>query len=575
MVNAHRQGSFAGTVWLVAAAWIGGAAGVLWPGCPSARAGAFQEAVDRSVEQGITFLEKTDGARSLGLKVLMGLTLAKYGAPTDHPRIVEALEQVKTSTKDGAEGFDADIYTTGIAIMFLVAVDPSQYRDQIAVLVKSLHDRQKEHGAWGYPEGHQHAGTCDTSMTQYAVLGLWEAQEQAGVPTPIEVWERLARWLILTQNIDGGFGYQGMPAEELGKRIRQKDVKHSMTAAGAGSVYIVRDQLGFGDLKKPASDETPPQLRLFETDQQRQARVKTQLDRKSLEITMVAADRWMLRHLTISKPKGWLYYYLYALERYKALYAAERHGIQGKASTPVWYRQGATLLMRNQHQDEGYWVEAKQKNNPTRVISDTCFAILFLLRSTKKSLESRQQEYRSAVLVAGRGLPETDDLRVRDGRVVVKPRRISLRAALATLSGPSPTQASSDRQRLAWSEAVAVLADAAEGGSRQMLKQQAPTLSQLAVSAPTSIRVLAVRAIGRSRDLDFGPLLLFLLSDDDPRVALAARDTLRRLARRSNGFGFSTAASDEQQQAAIERWIQWYQSVRPDIDLQGYRPPSR
>ena len=143
----------------------------------------------------------------------MGLAWAKHGEDPAHPQIADAVRAIQSALRKGPQQFRAGIYDTGIAIMFLVAVDPSRYRFEIESLVESLHLRQKTDGAWGYPPEHPtHGATCDTSMTQYAVLGLWEAEDQAGVETPRLVWDRVARWLLLTQDSSGGFGYQGKPA---------------------------------------------------------------------------------------------------------------------------------------------------------------------------------------------------------------------------------------------------------------------------------------------------------------------------------------------------------------------------
>ena len=149
--------------------------------------------------------------------------LPSTGSPRSHPKIADAVRTIQAALANGPERFSPGVYDTGIAIMCLVAVDPSKYRFEIESLVQSLHLRQKSHGAWGYPpENPDNGKTCDTSMTQYAVLGLWEAEDQAGVETPRVVWDRVARWLLLTQDPSGGYGYQGLPADDWASSQRSR-----------------------------------------------------------------------------------------------------------------------------------------------------------------------------------------------------------------------------------------------------------------------------------------------------------------------------------------------------------------
>ncbi len=189
---------------------------VLWPSTTSAIT-PDNPRVQAAVKKGLEFLEGAGESR-LGGQSLVALTLAKGGKDPTHPKIAAAITAIQAALRNGPEQFRAGIYDTGIAIMLLVEVDASRHRYEIESLVQSLHLRQKADGAWGYPPEHpDHGKTCDTSMTQYAVLGLWEAEDLAGVETPRLVWDRVARWLLLTQDPGGGYGYQGQLATRLGR----------------------------------------------------------------------------------------------------------------------------------------------------------------------------------------------------------------------------------------------------------------------------------------------------------------------------------------------------------------------
>src|SRR5262245_40357321 len=76
--------------------------------------------VKAAIAKGIKFIEAAQDGR-LGAKALVGLTLAKDGAYDEHPKIKEAIETIQAALASGPENFREDIYSTGAAIMFLVA----------------------------------------------------------------------------------------------------------------------------------------------------------------------------------------------------------------------------------------------------------------------------------------------------------------------------------------------------------------------------------------------------------------------------------------------------------------------
>lgn len=544
--------------WSMKRGWLALAAfGVVW-GVFSSQALALtpdSPEVKVAIERGIAFLRTADKG-SMGHHALVGLTFTKFGLGEGDPVVDEAVKSV-VATAQNAENLNDNIYPTGIAIMFLCELDPSKYRGEIEALVKSLHRRQKPHGAWGYANGN-HAATCDTSMTQYAVLGLWEAQETAGVETPPEVWERVAAWLILTQSPEGGYGYQGNPSTSFDQRVKQDSNKHSMTAAAMGSYYIVKDRVGLGSLKKRPTDDTPKALRPFETPEEQRARLKTNIDVRYYARVQSAGDGWLAKNFTIDKPSGWLHYYLYALERYQSLRAVDK-GIDEfrNDSAPRWYDLGARFLLKTQGFNGAWEGQAK-------ATADTCFSVMFLLRSTQKTLEKTGlAKFDAGLLRGGRGLPDANEVRLRDGKLVVKPLDGSLEQVLAALSNPNHPQ---------FAAAVEALEDQAKKGDPAELKEKSQDLAALALKGKLESRLAALRAIRRSRNLDQVPLLIYLLNEDNPDVMREARDSLRVMSRKFDGIGPSLRPTDEERADAIRQWKDWYKSVRPDANLDVFDP---
>jgi HEAT repeat protein len=80
-------------------------------------------------------------------------------------------------------------------------------------------------------------------------------------------------------------------------------------------------------------------------------------------------------------------------------------------------------------------------------------------------------------------------------------------------------------------------------------------------------RRIAVQNLGRSQGLNAVPILIFALSDPDETVMRAARDSLRFISRRIEGFGLPDKATSRERGQAQEKWRNWYRSVRPDAKL--------
>jgi len=77
-------------------------------------------------------------------------------------------------------------------------------------------------------------------------------------------------------------------------------------------------------------------------------------------------------------------------------------------------------------------------------------------------------------------------------------------------------------------------------------------------------RLVAARTLGRQGKLDNVPILIFALTDPDPRVMREARDALRLISRKLDGFGLSENPTNGQVRSVVSQWKSWYKSVRPD-----------
>lgn len=292
-----------------------------------------QKAIDEAIDRGGAYLvqvyapaargprERPRETERSGQRALSLYAMMAAGVDPDDPSARRLLLGLST------ESF-TQTYDIGCMILALSKCDPLAHVGWIADLAHELIRIQEEPGDWGYP-GHT---IIDLSNTQYAALGLWKAS-QYGIEVPDDAWQRLALRVLEYQSEVGGFDYMAPGQAGTG----------SMTTAGVGTLAICEIELGKRGLMR---GEIAERLRAA---QQR------------------GVD-WLDANFTVTTNPGlggWLYYYLYGLERMGAWTGRTHVGEHD------WYLEGAEHLLKLQ-QDSGGWGDVTQ----------TAFAILFLERAT-------------------------------------------------------------------------------------------------------------------------------------------------------------------------------------------------
>ncbi len=486
----------------------------------------------------------------LGAKCLVGMAFYKAGQPK-HPLVAEAVQAIRASMNPEAK---VDVYSNGIAIAFLCEIGAQQYRREIEWYLDLLRSRQKENGGWGYdgnsPEGMDMV-SGDTSQTQYASLGYWTAYRH-GFRVQPESLERLTHWLLRTQDPSGVWGYQGIVSESS-QRVPQAETGCSMLAAGLGSTLICADLLDAvpEGLEKIANDvpsdllmdDLPPALKAARdaADKNRPPPVKIPTNRINSTDLLQSVDLargWMSKNYTVDVGR-YTFYYLYATERYQSFYEL----LDGVAEDePKWYNDGFDYLAKNPS-PEGGW----NRGCGRRV--DSAFAVLFLLRSTQRSIQSTLGE---GTLVGGRGIP--------------------INIATATLRG---NQIVANQLHTKVDEMLSMVDDADQSRLDELARDptglivervdaaSARRLEQLVRGGEPAVRLLAVRALGRTGNLDYVPTLIYALTDPDRDVVIEARGALEFVSRRFEGFGPPDGFTEKQRFDAAEAWKNWYRSLRP------------
>ena len=547
--------------WIVVAALAAGIAQATWPGIVCAVTPESAE-VKSVIEKGLKFLETANDER-LGAKCLIGLSFLKNGRDDRHPQVAKALKACQDfaanpASAKSAYGSEEDNYSVGLAIIFLCEHDPVKNRAAAQKVLDHLMSRQMSNGAWSYtgtPAG-------DTSQTQYAALGMWMA-DASGLEIPLGNVERLCGWLQRTQDPSGGWGYHATDPGTMG-RVAQDSVRPSLVAAGLGSVYICADLLGITDPKEEESaNKVPPVLKEV---QQKQGKKKRDgqsrvIDAAGVRRTMADGNAWFAKNFTVQAGE-WNHYYLYGLERYMSF----RELAEGQGDRePDWYNKVFDYLHRTQL-GSGAW--AGSGDNET---TSTCFSVLCLARSTRKSISVKLKALGEGVLLGGMGLPKNvSDLQERNGKVVETPLGGSVEEILAIIEDPN----NPELKRLVESgQSIPLESDVTKRSG------QVARLRSLVSAGSYESRLVAVKTLSKVRDLDNVPVLLFALTDPDVRVVLEADKGLRFVSRKFRGVGLpddpqppggntkTPAREWPQIQAAQKAWKDWYLSIRPDAEL--------
>ncbi|MEO0530785.1 MAG: HEAT repeat domain-containing protein [Planctomycetota bacterium] len=499
------------------------------------------------VQAGLDQLEKMpfEGTNEskLGSKCLAGLALHKGGRPSS-PRIKEAISACRQAASQAA---DLDNYSHGLAIIFLTEVAASRERVTVQSYLSAMAAKQMPHGGWGYPGGI----SGDTSQTQYTALAMWQAHK-TGLRIAPEMAKQLIDWLNKTQDPSGTWGYHGKIAEGS-ELLNQAKSSRTLAAAALASLMIGADLHGLlgegaltvaGDMSATGGDLPDAVKRVRDQVKSSEALNPKGVDWSRVSDALRMGERWMKGEPN-RPPQRYPLYYWYALERYESF----REARVGKFELePTWYEEGIDYLEREQG-SPGVWSGGCGK------VADTAFAVLFMLRSTQKSL---QRGIGEGALVSGRGLPKNlATATLRRGQVVVEMDAVGVGDFLAMME-----KGEADRlDSLAADPSALVVGD--------MTAADTERLTQVLRSGSPAMRRLATRALGRGGELDSVPALLYAMTDPDRTVAREARDGLRFISRRPLGFNMPDDFSDDERYFALEQWQRWYKTLRPEaiIDL--------
>lgn len=322
----------------------------------SAAADIDATAVQESIDRGVDFLKRSQRADGSwpaytnnpgGVTALCTLALLNAGVPTEDEAIQKAFNHLRAIEP-------ATTYSSSLIVMAFCAAksrrDVPVIQQHVRWLERTQLRPQPGIGMWGYTGG----GNGDSSNSQFALLALHEA-DRFGVTVNERTWSGALKYWQTLQSPNGSFGYT----------LRARAGFGSMTCAGISSIVIASSRLNEGD-----------------------ARINgNQVDCCAKQEPDPAIERglqWLGREFSVNhNPQhqgGWLYYYLYGLERVGRLTA---HRFVGGHD---WYREGVDFLIHQQDQLAGFWKGAIVEADPNIA---TSFALLFLSKGRRPVLLSK------------------------------------------------------------------------------------------------------------------------------------------------------------------------------------------
>ena len=522
-----------------AAVILGVACLILSPGGRPAR--AQQES---AVLGGIQFLRTRAGNQGAGESAMIALAMLKAEVPASDPVLAACLAKVRSRfssseyVPERSNGQGA--YEAGAAAMALGTQDPVANRGHLSMIASYLTAHQNANGSWDY-SGRTFG---DTSITQYAILGLWEA-DAAGVDVSPAVWDRCASWLMSTQFGDGGWVYHHDEPSFSGETV-------AMTAAATGTLLICQRQLERFRQDRKANS---PLLTALTADPV--GNYKPSVSFQDMDRAIGRGMSWISGHFTTAPPSAGLtpYYMLYGVERIGAL--ADRQSI-GRLD---WFERGRAYIRSTQKPD-GSW-DAHHGAD-----MNTCWSILFLTKATAKTLRRIHiQRLGAGTLLGGRGLPkDLTSMTVAGGRVVSRPMNGAIEGMLAVLEDPRAEQADA---------AVAGLVDRYYREGPDVLRPYKPRFRKMLSDRDPGVRRVATWALAHTGDMDIVLALIDALNDPDEDVVDSSRLGLQVISRKIEGLGPPSPSTPDQRKEAAARWKEWYNAIRPlDLDDEGNATPA-
>lgn len=500
--------------------------------------------VKKAVDRALAYLSINTG-QNIGERALVALVFVKAGRK-DHAVVTNAVRAMNKGELEREE----TVYPTAVAIMFLCEMEDQTLDPLAQSLVDLLIARQKPFGGFGY----RSSQTGDVSQNQYAAIALWTAKTH-GLKVSDDVIINCLNWTLRVQDTVGGWPYQGRDTNHY-RRETQAGLTPSVSVGGLAALFVLSDALGLRNKRKGQEQEDTgfsPVLKTVEKEAKpdepnAESNYEGKIDKGLIEKGMQDGTNWLVQNHRL--PLGnWTNYYLYGVERCESFRDAYNGKIRKQAP---WYDAGVKYLLGSQDA-MGTWT-AEHSGSVSASL-----ACLFLLRSTEKAIAKVHKDLGEGVLSSGKGLPtDVANASVKRGKVIDSTLAGEVDDVVSLLDDPDNPELS---RYLEGSSEVKMDADLTKR------KGQINKLREAVSAENWEARLFAVRALGRARDLESVPQLLYAMSDPDLRIVLEADQSLRFISRKFKGVGLPSDPKKEDILKARQAWRQWYLTIRPDAQF--------
>lgn len=494
-----------------------------------------------------------------GQPMLVAYAILKAKGDTSAPLVQNGIENALAYTKKiqanvsrSREHGHKSIYEMSVAIMLLAEVDPQGYASELKSLADALLSEQMPHGGYGY-HGEPHG---DSSQVQYVSLAMWTL-DRIGIDYDYERAGRLIGWIVRTQDPSGFWTYKPQdPGGNKGLVPQNRSQMTISTCLAAGSALLITADVlrQWGNTEGIAVEieGLPKAVKQVITDfTAEQKRNATKKQAAKVPADTIRGSIGRLEQYRSQNPfqrsggPDWYYYMMYTLERYESFMELAK---PSSKSSNAWYDEGVTALMKLQD-SSGSWGE-KDASYTSGSVS-TAFAVLFLIRSTKKSIAAAS----TGAVAGGFLLPkDTSKIIVSGTQIKGEPTAEAVTDLLSLLEADAADT----------SEQKSIPDDMTLETEPQRRRQQLDRLDRLVRGSQSwQSRRVAAKLLGKSDELSVVPALIFALSDPDTIVRRSAMDGLRFISRKFDAGDLPDKPTPEDIRKAQRQWRDWYLTIYP------------
>ncbi|WP_283432524.1 hypothetical protein [Neorhodopirellula lusitana] len=436
------------------------------------------------------------------------------------------------------------VYSASVVTLLLAEVDRVKYRRELERLEKYFRSAQFRDGGYGYrgePLG-------DVSQTQYAMLALWTL-DNVGIMINYEGVAKTIRWLLSVQDTSGGWPYKGKVPSGNG-REKQTQVRISMAYAGGSAVLIAADILrlwgGRSNDVSSAFPGLPESVALFKDGMANLSANRPQMPTEPILAAIKDCQAYVASN---AKQKiEYPFYNIYTTERFESFREIALK-LPPKPNVP-WYNSGVDFLTSKR--------SGTKWNGGQLWITEstaTSFAILFLGRSTQKAIEATQE----GTLAGGFGLPDDTT------KIVVDGTQIKGEPVAGAVTDLLDMLEEGDGDALEGKSLPEDMELPTEPKARKAMLDRLERLVR--GSSSWQARRVAARLLAQSDEMRVVPSLIYALDDPDTSVRTFARDGLRFISRKFEGFGMEITRGEDQDYGELRKaqrlWRQWYLTMDP------------